>query len=41
MNKDQPCECGAWINSQDLCINEFIFWGAEELQETEPGQYSD
>ena len=37
LNKDDPCECGVWVASQELCINEFIFWGAEELQETEPG----
>merc|ERR1711868_114087 len=24
-------------SEQELCINQFIFWGAEELQETEPG----
>jgi len=37
LNKDNPCECGTWIASEELCINQNIFFGAEKLHETESG----
>ena len=38
LNAEQPCECGAEVPGEGLCINRFIFYGAEELTETEPGR---
>ena len=37
LNKDNPCTCGVFIPGEELCVNQFIFFDAEELTETEPG----
>ena len=37
LNADNPCTCGVFIPSEELCVNQFIFFDAEELEETEPG----
>ena len=37
LNAEQPCECGAAVPGEDLCINRFIFFDAEELTEMSEG----